>query len=189
MNCIDISLFNVSYYHSFKPCSFLKWPFYFSQTKSTLSFNSCRHLLVCFCIIYESDYKKKTQRWRKDKCWGCCILYVLDLLTIRSDNLKPSYLFVFVDILLIHALWFPLIFYESAIRHERLCAQKNSIPHSLLLYSVHVKWICVQNVDKDENTLDYILCKTMCCGLFLQEKCISLGYNRCILTICMPQIV
>lgn len=38
--------------------------------------------------------------------------------------------------------------------------RKYSIPHSLLLYSVHVKWIliCVQNVDKDENTLDYILC-------------------------------
>lgn len=42
--------------------------------------------------------------------------------------------------------------------------RKYTIPHSLLLYSVHVKWIliCVQNVDKDENTLDYILCTHLC---------------------------
>jgi len=45
--------------------------------------------------------------------------------------------------------------------------RKYSIPHSLLLYSVHVKWILiyVQNVDEDENTLDYILCTHLCCVL------------------------
>lgn len=46
-----------------------------------------------------------------------------------------------------------------------------SVPHSLLLYSVHVKWIliCVQNVDKDENTLDYILC-TFLCGVVIPRQ-------------------
>lgn len=47
----------------------------------------------------------------------------------------------------------------------------SSVPHSLLLYSVHVKWIliCVQNVDKDENTLDYILC-TYLCGVVIPRQ-------------------
>lgn len=47
--------------------------------------------------------------------------------------------------------------------------RKYFIPHSLLLYSVHVKWIliCVQNVDKNENTLDYILCTHLFCVLIL----------------------
>lgn len=46
-----------------------------------------------------------------------------------------------------------------------------SVPHSLLLYSVHVKWIliCVQDVDKDENTLDYILC-TYLCGVVIPRQ-------------------
>lgn len=47
-----------------------------------------------------------------------------------------------------------------------------SIPHSLLLYSVHVKWILiyVQNVDKAENTLDYILCTYWCCVLIRRQN-------------------
>lgn len=59
-----------------------------------------------------------------------------------------------------------------------------SVPHSLLLYSVHVKWIliCVQNVDKDENTLDYILCTYLCLRVDSQAECILsliIYYSRC----------
>lgn len=52
----------------------------------------------------------------------------------------------------------------------------HSVPHSLLLYSVHVKWIliCVQNVDKDENTLDYILCTYLCGVVIPGQNSISL---------------
>ena len=41
------------------------------------------------------------------------------------------------------------------------------IPYSLLLYSVPVKWIliCVQNMVQKDNTLDYILCTHLCCGV------------------------
>lgn len=57
---------------------------------------------------------------------------------------------------------------------------KYSIPHSLLLYSVHVKWIsiCVQDVHKDtkkkkKNTLDDIICTHLCCVLLLGQNATS----------------
>lgn len=96
-----------------------------------------------------------------------CILYVLNLLLNGSDNIKPfsllSYLFMLCD--------FVLFFMKVPFDMSCSVLRKYTIPHSLLLYSVHVKWIliCVQNVDKDENTLDYILCTQLCCVLLLRS--------------------
>lgn len=106
-----------------------------------------------------------------------CILYVLNLLLDGSDNIKPFFCVELCLHLLIHALWFLVLFlWKCHLNMSCSALRKYSIPHSLLLYSVHVKWIliCVQNVDEDENTLDYILCTHLCCVLIIvdsQRKC------------------
>lgn len=127
-----------------------------------------------FCIIYSSEYAEKTQEWNKQMfCFvALCILYVLNLLLNGSDIIKPFSLLSYVYIYLF-MLWFPVIFFMK-VPFNVSCSvlRKYSIPHSLLLYSVHVKWIliCVQNVDKDENTLDYILCTHLCCVLLFVDS-------------------
>ncbi len=93
-----------------------------------------------------------------------CILYVLNLLLNGSDNIKPSSVLSYVYIYLFMLCDFSFFFMKVPFNMSCSMLRKYSIPHSLLLYSVHVKWIsiCVQNVDKDENTLDYILCTHLC---------------------------
>lgn len=105
-----------------------------------------------------------------------CILYVLNLLLNGSDNIKPFSVLSYVYIYLFMLCDFLFFFMKVPFNVSCSTLRTYSIPHSLLLYSVHVKWIliCVQNVDKDENTLDYILCTYLCCVLILvdsQRKC------------------
>lgn len=68
-----------------------------------------------------------------------CILYVLNLLLNGSDNIKPfsllSYLFMLCD--------FVLFFMKVPFDMSCSVLRKYTIPHSLLLYSVHVKWILI----------------------------------------------
>lgn len=93
-----------------------------------------------------------------------CILHVLDLL---SDAMKPSYVLGNVYIYLFMLCDITFFFMKVPFDMSGPMLRSYFIPYSLLLYSVHVKWIliCVQNVDKAENTLDYILCTYLCCVL------------------------
>lgn len=95
------------------------------------------------------------------------IFYVLNLLLNGSDNIKPFSLLNYVYIYLFITCDFLLFFMKVMFNMSCSAFRKYSIPHSLLLYSVHVKWILiyVQNVDKDENTPDYILCTHLRCVL------------------------
>lgn len=115
--------------------------------------------------------QRKTQGWNKQMfCFvALCILYVLNLLLNGSDNIKPFSVLSYVYIYLFMLCDFLFFFMKVPFNMSCSALRKYSIPHSLLLYSVHVKWIliCVQNVDKDENTLDYILCTHLCCVLLL----------------------
>lgn len=158
VNCIDISLIFQCILLPLLLTHYFRLPFTQIWTKSTYSSDSCKYrLFVFFIIIYGTDYAEKTQRWNKQMfCFiALCILYVLNLLLNGSDNIKPfsplGYLFMLCDFLFFFFMKVPFDMSFSVLR-------KYTIPHSLLLYSVHVKWIliCVQNVDKDENTLDYI---------------------------------
>lgn len=100
-----------------------------------------------------SDYAEKTQRRNKQTfCLvALCILYVLNLLLNGSENIKPF------SVLCLHFTYSCSVISPSSSFlwkcHSVRAAQRSetySIPHSLLLYSVHVKWIliCVQNVIK-----------------------------------------
>lgn len=141
--------------------------------------------------------QRKTQGWNKQMfCFvALCILYVLNLLLNGSDNIKPFSVLSYVYIYLFMLCDFLFFFMKVPFNMSCSALRKYSIPHSLLLYSVHVKWIliCVQNVDKDENTLDYILCTHLCCVLLLvesQRKCnlfafslLAVYYRTCTLNI------
>lgn len=151
---------------------YFRLPFTQIRTKSTLFPLIAANIFWVFWggVIYGTDYAEKTQGWNKQMfCFvALCILYVLNLLLNGSDNIKPfsllSYLFMLCD--------FVLFFMKVPFDMSCSVLRKYTIPHSLLLYSVHVKWIliCVQNVDKDENTLDYILCTQLCCVLLLRSS-------------------
>lgn len=92
--------------------------------------------------------------------------------------MKPSYVLDYVYIYLFMLCDSTFIFMKVPFDVSGPMLRSYSIPHSLLLYSVHVKWIliCVQNVDKDENTLDYILCTYMCRVLIHKQNALHLSF-------------
>lgn len=81
-----------------------------------------------------------------------------------------SYVYIYLFMLCDFLLFFMKVPFDMSCS----VLKKYSIPHSLLLYSVHVKWIllCVQNVDKNENTLDDILSTHLCCVLLRVENAV-----------------
>lgn len=138
------------------------------------------------CIINSSDYaEEKHEDGTKQTCLFCCIVHFL--CTESVIRRYEAILCVGLCLhLLIHALWFRVLFFLMKVPFDMSgpMLRTHSVPHSLLLYSVHVKWIliCVQNVDKDENTLDYILCTYLCLRVDSQAECILsliIYYSRC----------
>lgn len=121
------------------------------------------------------------QRKHKDGANKCvcfaalCILFVLNLL---SNDMKPSYVLGYVYIYLFMPCDSTFFFMKVPFDMSGPMLRSYSIPHSLLLYSVHVKWIliCVQNVDEAENTLDYILCTYLCCVLIHRQNALHLSF-------------
>lgn len=162
--------FNVSCYHSSQHTSFQIC--LYSDGKRT-SFRWPRVRLFALLTVQIMQRKNTRTEQNKRVCFAAlCIFYVLNLL---SDDMKPSsvlgYVYIYLFMLCDSAFFFLM---KVPFDMSGPMLRTHSVPHSLLLYSVHVKWIliCVQNVDKDENTLDYILCTYLCLRVDSQAECI-----------------
>ena len=96
--------------------------------------------IFCFCIIDGSDYAEKTQGWNKHVLF-CCIVHFICAESVTQWIWKYKAIFS-VELclhLLLHALWFPVIFYESAIQHELLKHSEN-IPFLTHCYCIVFMW-------------------------------------------------
>lgn len=120
----------------------------------------------------------------KNKCFVLlhCAFYVLNLLLNGSDNIKPFSVLSYVYIYLFMLCDFLFFFMKVPFNMSCSTLRTYSIPHSLLLYSVHVKWIliCVQNVDKEYTWLYtlYIPVLRVDCCTFTRKCTLFVFYYR-----------
>lgn len=120
-----------------------------------------------FKLFKCSVYAAKTQRWNKSMFYFFIIFCAFSMCWIWwYEAILPDLVIYSCSVISCFFLYF---FMKVPFNVSCSTLRKYSIPHSLLLYSVHVKWIliCVQNVDKDEKyTWLYTLYTPALCGVF-----------------------
>lgn len=142
-------------------------PFSSVQTRGSLSSNSCWYF---FCLFYAkftiSDYAEKTQR-RNEQMFSCNVHFICAESLTQWIWKYKAIICVLSTFYLLMLCDFSFFFMKVPFSQSCSMLRTYSIPHSLLLYSVYVKWIliCVQNVIKMKIHL-IIYFVHPCCGDF-----------------------
>lgn len=119
------------------------------QTRSSLSSDSCRYGF--FCIIYGFRLCRENTTMEQTNVLFCCIVHFICAESVTQWIWKYKAILCVMSTFTYSCSVISRSFLWKC--HSARAAQRSdtySIPHSLLLYSVHVKWIliCVQNVIK-----------------------------------------
>lgn len=132
-----------------------RWPFSSVQTRGSLSSDSCWWVFFSLSLFYAKFYSfrlcRENTAMEQTNVLFCCIVHFICAESLTQWIWKYKailcvmstfYLFMLCD--------FSFFFMKVPFSPSCSTLGTYSIPHSLLLYSVHVKWIliCVQNVIK-----------------------------------------